>query len=227
MIGIYKITNPKGKVYIGQSQEIEKRWKSYVNFNCINQVRLFRSFQKYQISNHVFEILEECKQDQLNIRERYWQDYYDVLGENGLNCKLTKTSDRSGKHSDASKQKMTRTRTGQKRGPQSPEHIAKRVAQIKGKTYEEIYGVEKAKELRENKRSRMVGLKKGPISEQHRNNISNARVGNFRQGVAHTEATIQKMRKPKKKVECLHCKQVGGNSQMTRWHFENCKQRQL
>ena len=29
MIGIYKITSPSGKVYIGQSIDIERRWKKY------------------------------------------------------------------------------------------------------------------------------------------------------------------------------------------------------
>ena len=27
--GIYKITNPNGKVYIGQSIDIDKRWNKY------------------------------------------------------------------------------------------------------------------------------------------------------------------------------------------------------
>jgi predicted GIY-YIG superfamily endonuclease len=29
MIGIYKITNPEKEVYIGQSTDIEKRFKTY------------------------------------------------------------------------------------------------------------------------------------------------------------------------------------------------------
>jgi len=227
MIGIYKITNKKGKVYIGQSILIEKRWNSYKSLNCENQVRLFRSLQKHGISEHTFEVVEECAVGELNTKERYWQDFYEVLGEKGLNCKLTGTSDKSGKHSEASKQKMAETRTGQKRGPQTPEHIAKRTAHAKGKTYEEIHGAKRAKELRENKRIKMLGSEKGPCTEERRNNISQARTGNSRQGTRHSATTIQKMKKPKEKIECPHCKQIGGNSQMTRWHFENCKQRQL
>ncbi len=227
MIGIYKITNPKGKIYIGQSTLIEKRWSCYKALNCENQVRLYRSLLKHGISEHIFEVIEECNIEELNTKERYWQDYYQVLGEGGLNCKLTRTTDKSGKHSEASKQKMTETRTGQKRGPQTAEHIAKRTAHVKGKTYEEIHGIEKARELKENKRLKMTGIRKGPLPEEWRNNISKARVGNFREGTHHSEATIQKMKKPKERVECPHCKQIGGNSQMTRWHFENCKNKEL
>lgn len=92
MIGIYKITNPKNKVYVGQSRNIEKRFKRYKYLTCTTkQKRLFNSFSKYGIDNHKFEIIEECLFEQLNIRERYYQDLYDVLNK-GLNLVLTETS---------------------------------------------------------------------------------------------------------------------------------------
>lgn len=76
MIGIYKITNPNNKVYIGQSINIEKRRKyySYV-INNINQPALYNSFNKYGFDNHIFEIIEECSIEQLNERETYWKQY--------------------------------------------------------------------------------------------------------------------------------------------------------
>ncbi len=60
------------------------------------QIRLHKSFKKYGVENHIFEVIEECNIELLNERERYWQDYYNVL-ENGLNCRLTTTNDKSGK----------------------------------------------------------------------------------------------------------------------------------
>ena len=93
MIGIYKITNPNNKIYIGQSVDIKKRFKQYSSLSQTKlQKKLHYSFQKYGIKNHTFEIIEECKVELLNERERYWQDYYNVL-ENGLNCILTNTKD--------------------------------------------------------------------------------------------------------------------------------------
>jgi group I intron endonuclease len=92
MIGIYKITNPKGRVYIGQSVNIEKRKKLYVKYKCKHQPRLYISLLKYGFSEHIFEIIEECSTEELNTRERYWQDFYDVLSEKGLNCLLTPTN---------------------------------------------------------------------------------------------------------------------------------------
>lgn len=97
-IGIYKITSPSLKIYIGQSIDIERRFKSYYNLNkSKKQTRLYNSFLKYGIINHKFEILEECNIEELNIKERYWQDYYNVLDEYGLNCRLTDTNDKKGK----------------------------------------------------------------------------------------------------------------------------------
>ena len=61
MIGIYKITSPSGKVYIGQSRNIENRFLQYKNKHCRFQFRLYNSFNKYGVENHVFEIIEECE----------------------------------------------------------------------------------------------------------------------------------------------------------------------
>jgi len=87
--GIYKITSPSGRVYIGQSGEIKQRFKNYKCLNsCKGQTRLYNSFIKYGVDNHMFEVIEECLFEDLNCRERHWQDFYDVIGKNGLNCIL-------------------------------------------------------------------------------------------------------------------------------------------
>lgn len=108
MIGIYKVTNPSKKIYIGQSIDIEKRFSHYKRLNnCKSQRILYRSFLKYGANNHKFQIIEECKIDELNDKERYYQDLYCVLNKNGLNCVLTKSSDRSGNFSDETKRKIS------------------------------------------------------------------------------------------------------------------------
>lgn len=115
MIGIYKITSPTNKIYIGQSVNIEKRFKSYLSMNSGNskQVRLHRTFLKYGVENHIFEVVEECTMELLNERERYYQDLYNVL-EKGLNCRLTASNDRSGKLSEEIKQKISNSNKGKK-----------------------------------------------------------------------------------------------------------------
>lgn len=82
--GIYKITNLiNNKVYIGQSIDIEKRLKkhkySYDNFH------IHRAIQKYGKDNFSYEIIEECSQDALDEKEKYWITYYNSLEPNGYN----------------------------------------------------------------------------------------------------------------------------------------------
>lgn len=110
MIGIYKITSPSGKVYIGQTTNFTKRKNYYKNGAKPYQIRIHNSLQKYGYDAHTIELIEECLVDNLNEKERYWQDFYDVIGDNGLNCRLTETKDKSGFISDESKAKMSEAR---------------------------------------------------------------------------------------------------------------------
>jgi len=114
MIGIYKITSPTKKVYIGQSIDIEKRFNTYKGLHCKVQPILYRSFLKYGIDKHKFEILCECDINELNDKERYYQDAFMATGKNGLNCFLTKSSDRNGRHSEESRKKMSNSQAGRK-----------------------------------------------------------------------------------------------------------------
>lgn len=86
--GIYKITSPLGRVYIGQSIDIHRRWNSYKKLHgtVCSQKKLYRSLSKYRPENHLFEIIEECDKSMLNNREYHWQCFYDVTSDNGLNC---------------------------------------------------------------------------------------------------------------------------------------------
>ena len=107
MIGIYKIISPKGRIYIGQSVDIERRFKWHRNNTPKHKTRLANSLKKYGVDNHLFEVIEQCEVSELNIKERYWQDYYDVLN-GGLNLLLTKTHDKSGYASEENKTKLSK-----------------------------------------------------------------------------------------------------------------------
>ena len=82
--GIYKITNKEnGKAYIGQSVHIEDRWykhkwesqaEGYPQYNYT----IHKAFRKYGISAFTFEIIEECDQEMLDEREKYWIALYDT-----------------------------------------------------------------------------------------------------------------------------------------------------
>jgi group I intron endonuclease len=112
MIGIYKITSPTGKIYIGQSIDINRRKLEHKY--SPTKGKLKNSFQSHGFENHTFEILEECEIEKLNELERFYQDQFDVLGENGLNHTLTKTTDKKMVHSEETKEKLRIFNTGKK-----------------------------------------------------------------------------------------------------------------
>lgn len=103
IIGIYKITNPKGKIYIGQSIDILKRFNQYKLLHCKAQRKLYNSLLKYGVDKHLFEIIIECDILELNENERYYQEIYFCLGMKGLNLCLVNSNSRSGKHSEETK----------------------------------------------------------------------------------------------------------------------------
>ena len=112
-IGIYKITSPSNKIYIGQSRNIDKRFLKYKRLICERQVKLYNSFIKYGVNEHIFEIIEECEFEKMNIRERYWQDYFNVIGNNGLNLCLTETSEKPFIFSDETIEKLKAKKTSE------------------------------------------------------------------------------------------------------------------
>ena len=84
--GIYKIENPNGSIYIGQSVDIHYRWYEYKSISCEGQTRLHNSLKKHGIENHKFEILEECSREMLNEREIYWIQFYNSFNTpHGMN----------------------------------------------------------------------------------------------------------------------------------------------
>jgi len=107
MIGIYKVTNPKGAIYIGKSKDIKRRFNQYRKLDCEGQHKLYRSLKKYGVENHKFEIITECDVKDLSNLERYYQDLYDACGANGLNLSLTASDERHYEHNPETIKKIS------------------------------------------------------------------------------------------------------------------------
>lgn len=63
--------------------------------------------------------------------------------------------------------------------------------------------------------------KNGTIPQSVKNKISKSTIG-----IAKSEETKQKMKKPKLNIQCPHCLSKGGKPAMIRWHFDNCKDKE-
>jgi group I intron endonuclease len=203
MIGIYKITSPTKRVYIGQSTNIEKRFLAYKKINCKKQTMLYNSLKKHGVDKHKFEVLCECEVNELNEKERYYQDLYCVLGKGGLNCRLTASSDRSGFFSEEVKLKMSLSQTGKKnnigwfvkmKGRKLSEDHKKKIIRTgykhKEETKAKISKAHKGKKLTDDHKLKLTGKKhseetklkmsisKRQISDKTREKMSLSRIGN-------------------------------------------------
>lgn len=100
IVGIYKITSPSGKVYIGQSWDVEARKRNYKNLKCKDQRYIHASLLKHGFDNHTFEIVYELPIDISqkvldNYEFIYWNQYKNCgfkmlnLTEPGPNSKLS------------------------------------------------------------------------------------------------------------------------------------------
>jgi group I intron endonuclease len=177
MTGIYKITSPTGRVYVGQSTDLSKRRYIYSKLHCTGQHRLYSSLKKYGFSNHTFEVVEECEESLLNMRERFWQDYYSVTGEGGLNLKLTQTDTKSGKLSDHSRKLISES---QKRIGNCPP--SREGAVLSDETKQKIRDANKG-----------VSRNKGYVHTQE----SKQKMSLARLGTKHLDETKQKIRDSK------------------------------
>jgi group I intron endonuclease len=121
---IYKITSPSGKNYIGQTINFKTRLRKYKYLHCKNQPKLYNSFLKYGFENHNITIILKCKKEELNEKERYYQELYDCIN-NGLNCIYTETNNKSRKLSNESKLKISNFHKGKKLSKEHKEKIGK------------------------------------------------------------------------------------------------------
>lgn len=86
--GIYKITSPTGKIYIGQSIDIDLRFRRYAGGYVKSQRKLFHSLKKHGWENHLKEVLEICTEIELNSKEIYYSELFDSTNPNtGLNIR--------------------------------------------------------------------------------------------------------------------------------------------
>jgi len=178
MVGIYKITNPKGKVYIGQSTNILKRKSYYKGYRCKDQISIYRSLKKYGFENHQFKIIEECNINELQSREIYWKKYYlDKVNNKWDQVLFCKLDDGPGGYlNEEIKYKISKANKGKKRNKSFGEEVRKRrlgskhskktkKKMSKPKTTPSILkGKTQSKDHIEKRISKIRGIKKDPKS---------------------------------------------------------------
>lgn len=127
-IGIYKITSPSNKVYVGQSINMESRKSQYRRLKCKRQPKIYNSLKKYGWEQHKFEIIEKCSVELLDEREIFWKHHYmsrvDHNWEMVLFCEL-KDAHTGGERSEDTKKKMSESHRGKKHSEETKIKIGK------------------------------------------------------------------------------------------------------
>jgi group I intron endonuclease len=75
--GVYKISSPSGKCYVGSSVRIRKRWRDHkrqLELGIHHCIGLQAACNKYGIDKLVFEVIEKCEKVFLFEREQHYID---------------------------------------------------------------------------------------------------------------------------------------------------------
>jgi len=203
-IYLYKKTHNKtGLNYLGKTIQDPytykgsgKRWGNHINKHG------------YDVTT---EILRECK---TNEEVKEWGLYYSALwnvveSREWANLK-EEYGDGGGIYGEGNGM-FGKTHTPEVKAALA-EEASKR---FKGKTYEDLYGKEKAEQL---KRKRSESLKGKNNAREH-----NPMFGKIQK--ASSKALQSYRAKNRPKFECPHCGKVCASSQFKRWHGDKCRRR--
>jgi group I intron endonuclease len=139
---IYAIRNLiNGKVYIGQTSNIGRRWRTHLHRAKSGLCRpLYSAIRKYGKESFSIEVLLECDESVVDEKEiEYIRLFESCSPDRGYN--LAGGGSATFKHSDESKRKISESKKGYK---PSPESIDKRKETLKARKDEEISELEKA-----------------------------------------------------------------------------------
>lgn len=171
-----------GKRYVGSSIHIEVRHNVHLRLLRLgthHAIKLQRAWEKYGEANFTFEMLEECVKEGISQREQYWIDYFDSFN-NGYNSTKVAGGRQCKARSEETRRKISEANKGKKkpylaernrqRTRQWSDESKKRMVEKKrangdydkmaemskekrtGKTFEDIYGKERAEDIKERTR---------------------------------------------------------------------------
>lgn len=191
IVGIYKITSPTGRIYIGQSWNINTRWRQHKNEKAYKGP-LQKSFKAHGFSAHFFEVVHQLPPDVdqvvLDAYEILYIQLYRDCNVQLLNVAPGGLGGKGYKHRDEDKKRMSE------------------IAKARGITHEEIARMHKAnsgKSLSEERKQKIRDSLTGKkFTEERRKNLSAAlkgrpiNSGSFKSGksVKLTEIQVEEIR---------------------------------
>ena len=159
MIGIYSITNIiNNKKYIGQSVDIKSRFRNHkweLRHNRHFNDHLQKSFNKYGENCFIFDIVCECKEEELDELERYYISYYNCMNPDyGYN---SESGGNLNKHwSDELTQKIKAMRGGENSGMWGKHHTEETKAIMREKALGRVLSDETKQKLSESHKGKLA-----------------------------------------------------------------------
>lgn len=148
---IYIITNNiNGKCYIGQTINIERRFREHKNARSKQPIH--SAIRKYGHENFIFEILLECPRESTNFFEKAFISSYNSFGESGYNCSFGGDSSAGRVCSEDTRTKISVANTGRKHPSRTQEQ-------------------------KENYRASKLGVKRASFSDEWKQKLSAAGKG--------------------------------------------------
>ena len=194
LIGVYAIISPTNKIYVGSSIDIETRFKYYKKLRCKSQIKLYNSLSKHGPEAHTYAVIKLCNVDELYKYEREYGLFYDVLGENGLNCQLPGYGEQPKLESEESRKRKSARMTGSKRSEEARRNmsISAKKRGFNGHGFKKGHKLNDTKpQMSEESKMKMRAALKGrKHSEDHKKKIGIANKGKIK-----TEEAIEKWRK--------------------------------
>ena len=126
--GIYKLTSPNGKSYVGQSVNLKIRLRQYKNEHCKSQKHLYNAIKKYGWENFTVEILWGTDKPErfnnlgilLDTLEIAWIKKFNCI-DNGYNLQ---SGGGSYNHSEETKEKISQSMIGKKHTEESKKRMS-------------------------------------------------------------------------------------------------------
>lgn len=171
MYRVYKHTAPNGKVYIGITcQEPLKRWGGGVSAYAHNE-HFVRAIKKYGWENFRHEVLfEDLTKSEAETKEIELIAFYKANNPDfGYN--ISNGGNHAGKHSEATRLKLSQTNKGKQSGVNNPMYGRKHTASALKKMAEIKTGKRASAETRKKMSDKRKGIS---FSEEHKNKISKA-----------------------------------------------------
>jgi len=237
---VYRITNKiEQKHYYGvRGCNVEPKLDLGIKYFSSSSDKEFRNEQINHPENYKYKIVRSCAtRDEADILEIKLQEKFNVAKNESFYNKSTRTSMgftfSGGKHTPETKQKMSEAAQNMsdetklkmseaKTGEKNPNFGKERSDETKQKLSEANKGVPKSDETKLKISEAHKGVPKSDETRQKMSEAAQNMSPEHRQKLSEAAKGVSQ-----EQVQCPHCGKIGGKSLMARWHFDNCKYKEI